>query len=143
VQLGEGLVCVGHDRQIGHLHHRTVRIGVDADDVIGSAEPGGVLDRTADAEREIEVGIDDDSGRADLLVVWDPRTVGDDAGCSDRRADRLRELRQLGEALGRVEAGTPADDAVRLGEVDRAQIGGQHVDHTSVVYLDRCRTVGC
>src|SRR5688500_1761142 len=48
VQFVENAVGIAHHRQVGHLHHRAVRIGVHADDVSGIAEPGGVLHRAAD-----------------------------------------------------------------------------------------------
>jgi hypothetical protein len=35
------------------LHHRTVGVDVDADDVVGGAQPAGVLHRSADSEGQI------------------------------------------------------------------------------------------
>ena len=95
-QLVEHGVGVGDDGQVGHLHHRAVRVGVDADDVGGRAEPGRVLDGAADAEGEVQVGVDDDAGRADLALVADPAAVGDDAGGAHRRAEARRRRRRAG-----------------------------------------------
>src|SRR4051794_7182007 len=47
-------VGVGHDRQVGELHHWAVRVGVHADDVVGLAQPAGVLHGATDAEREVD-----------------------------------------------------------------------------------------
>src|SRR3954452_10489973 len=60
LQLVEHGVGVGDDRQVGDLHHRAVRIRVDADDVARRAEPGGVLHGAADAQREVQLRVDDD-----------------------------------------------------------------------------------
>ena len=58
-----------------------------------------MLHRAADAEREVQVGVDDDAGGADLALVADPAAVGDDAGRAHRRAERggdRGELRRSG-----------------------------------------------
>ena len=103
-ELVEDGVGVGDDGQVGHLHHRAVRVGVDADDVVGRAEPGGVLHGAADAEREVQVGVDDDAGRADLALVADPAAVGDRPASrpSTRRARRRR--RRAGRSARRRRA---------------------------------------
>src|SRR4051812_39247354 len=53
-ELGEDGAGVGHDGDIGELHHRAVRVGVDRDDVVRLAEAARVLDGPADAEGEVE-----------------------------------------------------------------------------------------
>ena len=128
LQLVEHGVGVAHDGEVGHLHHRAVRIGVHADDVVGVAEAGRVLHRAADPEREVERRVDDDAGRADLALVADPSPVGDDARRPHRRAEPGRDRGELFEALGAVESGSAADDAVGLRQVHRGDVGRQQFD---------------
>ena len=49
-------VGVADHGEVGELHHRTERVGVDADDVFRLTEPTGVLHRTADAEGDVQTG---------------------------------------------------------------------------------------
>jgi hypothetical protein len=78
----EGRVRVADDREIRHGHHRAVRVGVDADDVVRRAQAGGVLHGATDPECEVQRRVDDDAGRADLLVVVHPPAVGDHPRCA-------------------------------------------------------------
>ena len=133
----EGLVGVGHDGEIGHRHHRTVRVGVDADDVIGVTEAAGVLHRTADAERQIQLGVDHHAGGADLAVVVHPRAVGDHPGGAHHAADRAGEPVELGEAFVALEPCAATDDPAGLGEIHRLHVGWQHLDDDGVVGVDR------
>ena len=54
----------------------------------GVPEPGRVLHGAADAERQVQRGVDDDAGRADLALVADPAAVGDHPGGAHRGAER-------------------------------------------------------
>src|SRR5260221_10420767 len=62
-------VGVGNNGEIGELHHRAERIGVDADDVLWPAETAGVLHCTTDAEGDVQIGVDRNAGGADLALV--------------------------------------------------------------------------
>src|SRR5215204_6387995 len=95
----ENLVRVGHHSQVGELHHRTERVGVDADDVIGRAESAGVLHRTTDPERDVQTGIDHDPGRPDLALVTHPSAIGDDTGGSDTGTQVPAQLGELLELV--------------------------------------------
>ena len=100
-------VGVGRDGQVGELHHRAVRVGVDADDVRRRAEPAGVLHGPADAEGEVQLRVDDDAGGADLAVVADPAAVGDHPGRADAGAERHAEVGELVEALAAPSSPAP------------------------------------
>ncbi len=128
----ERLVGVAHDREIRHRHHRAVRLGVDADDVRRGAQSARVLHRTAHTERHVQGRVDDHTGRTDLMVVADPAAIGDHAGGPHHTADGPGELCELGETLRRVESGTAPDDVPGLGQIHRADVRRQHVDHHGV-----------
>ena len=116
-------VGVGHDGQIGELHHRAVAVGVHADDVVGVAEPAGVLHGTADPERDVEIGVDDHAGGADLTLVRHPTPVGDHPRRAHTGADGRADPGELVHAGRVVEPGAAADDAWRLGQVDGGRVG--------------------
>ena len=102
------------DDGVGRLgDHRRVGIGVDRQDVLRAAAPGPVLDGTADAARDVEVGRDPAAGLADLLVVRAPAERGDDAGDAQGGVEQVGELEDLAEAVGRAGSATGADDDAR------------------------------
>ena len=94
------------DREVGELHHRTVRIGVDADDVLGRPEAARVLHGAADPERDVQAWVDDDTGRADLALVADPAAVGDHPRRADAGAEQGGDRRRA--ASNRSAASSPA-----------------------------------
>ena len=69
-----------------------------------------MLDRAADPEREVELGLDDLAGLADLLGVRDPAGVDGRPRRPDRAAERLRELLDELEALRAADAAAAGDD---------------------------------
>ena len=92
-----------------------------------------MLHRAAHAERQVQLGIDDHAGGADLSVVVHPRSVGDDAGRAHDASDRAGEPVQLDETIVAVEAGAAADDRARLAEVHGLHVGWQHLDDPGIV----------
>ena len=70
----DGLIVVGHDRDIGQLHHRRVRVLVHRDDEFRAVASGGVLDRAADPEGEEDLRPDQLARLADQRVM--PRQGG-------------------------------------------------------------------
>src|SRR3954454_21465658 len=130
-QLVEHGVGVGDHGQICELHHGTVRIGVDADDVVGPTETAGVLHRAADAEGDVEPRVDDHTRCTDLALVCDPAAVGDDPGRADAGLQSRAKSCELIEALRRVEPGAAGNDAAGFGEVDRGGISLERL-------FDRC-----
>ena len=67
---------------------RGVRVAVDDDDRLGGLHPDPVLHRARDAQPEVQRGLDDLAGLADLARVRDP--AGVDGG--PRRADHAAQL---------------------------------------------------
>ena len=78
--------------------------------VLGGLHPDLVLDRAGDAEREVELRLDDLAGLADLLGVRDPARVDGRARRADRAAERLRELLDELEAVRAADAAAARDD---------------------------------
>src|SRR5947209_767563 len=65
-QLGDDLVQVAHDPQVGELEDRRVGVLVDRDDVLRGLHPDLVLDRAGDPGREVQLGRDRLAGLPDL-----------------------------------------------------------------------------
>ena len=108
---------VADDDHVRELGDRRVRVAVDRDDRPGRLHPDLVLDRPADAEREVQLRLDDLAGLADLLAVRDPAGIDRGARRADRAAERLGELLDEREAVGSADPATAGDDDP--GVVDR------------------------
>src|SRR4051794_29797712 len=74
-QLGDDLVQVAHDAEVGELEDRGVRVLVDRDDVLGALHADLVLDRARDAGREVQLRRHRLAGLADLARVREPAGV--------------------------------------------------------------------
>ena len=111
---GTDLEQVADDDEVGELGDRRVRVAVDGDDRLRGLHPDLVLDRAADAEREVELRLDDLAGLADLLGVRDPAGVDRRARRPDRAAERLGDLLDELEALRAADAAAAGDDDPRL-----------------------------
>ena len=81
-----------------------VRVLVDRHDRARPLHPDLVLDRSGDAECDVELRRDRLAGLPDLGRVRVPARVDDCARRRDGAAQRLRELLAQAEALGRAEA---------------------------------------
>ena len=90
---------VADDEQVGELGDRCVRVAVDGHDRARRPHPDLVLDGAADAEREVELGLDDLAGLPDLLAVRDPAGIDRRAGRPDRATELLRDLLDDPEAV--------------------------------------------
>src|SRR4051812_41362142 len=102
-ELGQDLVEVPDDAEVGELEDRRVRILVDRDDVLGVLHADLVLDGPRDAGRQVQLRRDRLAGLADLGGVGVPAGVDHRARGGNRAAQRLGErLAQL-EALGLAE----------------------------------------
>src|SRR5215218_4076183 len=113
-ELGDDLVEVADDPQVGELEDRGVRVLVDRHDVLRRLHADLVLDGAGDAGRQVELGRDGLAGLADLRRVRVP--AGVDHGARGRHGavaaeglgQRLDEL----EALGLAEAAAAGDEHV-------------------------------
>ena len=124
-QLRHDLVQVADDAEVGELEDRRVRVLVDRDDRARALHADLVLDRAGDADRDVELRRDGLAGLADLRRVRVPARVDDGARRGDRAAERLRELLDEREALGRAEPAAAGDDDV--GVLDRRALGSSAV----------------
>src|SRR4051795_3881159 len=79
-QLGQDLVVVADDAEVGELEDRRVRILVDRDDVLGVLHTDLVLDRAGDARREVQLRRDGLARLADLRRIRVPAGVHHPAG---------------------------------------------------------------
>ena len=108
---------VADDEQVGELCDRCVRVAVDGHDRARRPHPDLVLDGAADPEREVELGLDDLAGLADLLAVRDPAGIDRRAGRPDRATELLRDLLDDPETVRAADTATAGHDD--LGLLDR------------------------
>ena len=90
---------------------------IDRHDRRCGLHPDLVLDRAADAHREVQLGLDDLAGLADLLRVRDPARVDRGARGADGPAELRCEVIEQGEALRAADPATAGHDDP--GVVDR------------------------
>src|SRR3954452_24949522 len=119
-ELGEDLVEVADDPEVGELEDRGVRVLVDRHDVLRGLHADLVLDRAGDARREVQLRRDGLARLADLRRVRVRAGVDDRAGRGDGAvaAERLGQLLELVEALGLAEPATAGDEDVGVLDVD-------------------------
>src|SRR5258706_7229309 len=98
-----------HD-EVGELGDRRVGVAIDGHDRAGRLHPDLVLDRAGDPEREIERGLDDLAGLADLLGVRDPARVDRGPGRADGATELGRELLDDLEPVRATDTTSAGDD---------------------------------
>src|SRR3954451_4096154 len=103
-QLGQDLVQVADDAQVGELEDRRVLVLVDRDDVLRRLHADLVLDGARDAGRQVQLRRDALAGLADLRRVRVPARVDDRAGRRDGAAQGVGQLLAELEALGLAQA---------------------------------------
>src|SRR3954463_3795829 len=116
-QLGQDLVQVADDAQVGELEDRRVLVLVDRDDVLRGLHADLVLDRAGDAGREVELRRDGLAGLADLRGVRVPAGVDDRARGGDRAPERAGELLERLEALRVAQPAAAGDQDVGVLDV--------------------------
>lgn len=77
-----------------------------------------VLNRAADAARDIQFGLNAIARLTDLVGVRTPAHAGSDARTADRAAEQSREFFQLFEPFRAADAASAADDYARFAERD-------------------------
>ncbi len=82
-----------------------------------------VLDRAADAARDVQVGRDPQARLADLVGVRPPAGARHDPRAADRAAEQPGQLLEVAEPFGAADASPAADDDLRVGERDPALLG--------------------
>jgi hypothetical protein len=132
-QLGDDLVQVAHDAQIGELEDRRVRILVDGDDVLGVLHADLVLDGARDPRGQVQLRRDRLAGLTDLARIREPSGVDHRAGRGDGPAERLGELLELAEAVGLAEAAAAGDEDVGVLDVHIGAALLAALDHGGLV----------
>src|SRR6185369_13339396 len=69
VEFGQNLEQIADQAVIGDLENRRFLVLVDRDDDLRVLHAGEMLDRTGNADREVQLRRDDLAGLADLVVV--------------------------------------------------------------------------
>src|SRR3954452_4950111 len=119
-ELGEDLVEVADDAEVGELEDRRVGVLVDGHDVLRGLHADLVLDRAGDARGEVQLRRDGLARLADLRRVRVPagvdhRTGGRDGGVA---AERLGQVLGELEALGLAQAAAAGHQDVGALDVD-------------------------
>src|ERR1700694_1746580 len=138
---GEHLLDVADHRVVRLSHDRCAGIGVDGEDVLGCPAADHVLNRAADAARNVQIRSDPRPGLAALIAVWPPAEAGYRTRAADRATEQAGEFLQRGEALGAAHAATAADDDACLCERDLSGIGLDlgHEAHSKILLVERWR----
>jgi hypothetical protein len=97
-----GPVCARDDR--------CTLVLVDHEDPLGVLAADDVLDRAADAARDVEVGRDPRARLSNLVGMRSPAEVGDDARAADGASEEVRELLEQLEPLLAADAAAAADN---------------------------------
>src|SRR4051812_38661078 len=116
-ELGDDLVEVAHDAEVGELEDRGVGVLVDRHDVLRGLHADLVLDRAGDPGREVELRRDGLPRLADLGGVRVPARVDHRAGGGDRAAERPRQLLERLEAVRVAEAAAAGHEDVGVLDV--------------------------
>src|SRR5919201_6830606 len=138
-ELGDDLVEVPDDAEVGELEDRGVRVLVDRHDVLRGLHADLVLDRAGDAGGQVQLGCDRLAGLADLRGVGVPAGVDDGARCGDGAvaAERLGQLLDELEALRLAEAAAAGHEDVGAFDVDVGAALLAALDHRRLLGLRR------
>src|SRR5262245_50558201 len=99
-ELRQRLEQIGNEAVVRDLKDRRLLVLVDGDDHLGILHAGEMLDRTRDADRDIELRRHDLAGLAHLPIVGRIAGVDRRAGGADRRAELVgNRLDVFGEIL--------------------------------------------
>src|SRR6476619_5442544 len=123
-ELGDGGEQILLEAVVGDAEDRRLGILVDRDDDLRVLHAGEVLDRAADADRDIELRRDDLARLAALPVAW--RVAGIDRGAAGAEggAELVGKRHQdLVELVARAERSAAGDDDLRRGEFRAVVLG--------------------
>src|SRR5689334_7505052 len=113
-QCGHDFKDVGDDAVVRDFENWRVGVLVDGDDGARAFHADNMLDRAADAEREIKFGRDSLPGTADLALHRQPAFVADGARSRDFSAESFRERLGLRNIFRRLDAAADRHDERRL-----------------------------
>src|SRR3954454_20722575 len=117
-ELGQDLVEIADDPEVGELEDRSVGVLVDRDDVLRVLHADLVLDRTGDARGQVQLRRDGLARLADLRGVGVPAGVDDRAGRRDGAAHGGGQLLAELEALGLAQAAAAGHEDRGVLDVD-------------------------
>src|SRR5215831_2369243 len=110
---------VAHDCVISDLENWCLRILIDSDDCARALHPNNVLNRTADAERQVELGRNGLSGGPDLAVHGQPSGIADRARGREISAKGIRQLLGNVDILLLFDAAADCNDDLCLRKIYR------------------------
>ena len=100
-----------------------MRVGVDRDDHVRAFHADPVLDRAADAGRDVELRPHGLAGLADLPIGLDPAGLHHRSGAADLGPEHPRQVPDQLEVVGLLQALAAGHDDVRVGQVDGVAVG--------------------
>ncbi len=116
-QLRHDLEQVADQADVGDLEDRGFLVLVDGDDRLGILHAGEVLDRSGNADRDIDVRRDDLAGLADLIIVGRIAGIDRSSRGSDRRSELVGErVEQAVELVVGAEGAAAGDDDLGAGQ---------------------------
>src|SRR5829696_7569243 len=116
-ELGRHLEQVADHPEVGDLEDRRLGVLVHRDDRLRGLHAGPVLDRTGDAQRDVQLRGDRLAGLADLELVRVVPGVDRGPGRADGGAERVGEPLHDREVVRRADAAAAGDDDRGLGEL--------------------------
>src|ERR1700689_5866033 len=109
---------ISHDGIVSDLKNRSFGIFVDRNDGARAFHPDDVLNRAADAQREIELGGNRLAGRPDLAVHGEPAGVADWGRGREFAAEGLRKLLGQFDVFLFLDAAAYGNNDFSLREID-------------------------
>ena len=109
-QLGQDLVDVADDAEVGDREDRRLLVLVDGDDVLRALHAHHVLRGARDAGGDVHGGLHDLARLADLVAVGHPAGVDDGSGRARRALQQLGQLLDHLVLAGLAEAAAAGDD---------------------------------
>lgn len=145
-ELRQNLECIADNSVIGCLEERRLGIGIDYDNHLRLVDTRKVLDGTADACCDVQVGANGDACLADVFVVRAPANVADRTAARCGRAQSSRQFFNDSPILWSFQAATGRNHEFRLGQRHHAVVtsglvfddGDPLGPHFSIEGFDSC-----